>query len=156
MTIRPGIRISLGLIYCFLFSSSMANERILIKDFWVNEAPPGMKVLAAYGLLENKGDSDITLDKIHSPDFESIEIHETIIDNNIAQMVKKDVLLIERDGSVQFQQGGLHLMLIKPDKRKKAGDEITLRFRFSNGTEKTIQAPVKRSTGKEHHHHHNH
>ena len=145
-------------IYLLTFSPLSANENLSIEDAWVKEAPPGVQVQAGYLKLENKSKSDLVLDKVESPDYEIVELHQTVFENDIARMQQQETITIEAKGNVELQPGGLHLMLIKSKERKKQGDEVSLNFHFTDGSVVNINAPVKKSTGAatDHSHHHHH
>ncbi len=157
MITKAAYTLSLGLILCSLASAATVGDYISVKNAWVNEAPPGARVLAAYVSLENNGNSSIFLNKVDSPDFELIELHESVVVNGVAEMRKHETILIKENEIVEFQPGGLHLMLINPNIRKKQGDKVSLNFHFSDKSLITIQAPVKKTVGKgQMHHQHRH
>ena len=121
---------------------------------WVKEAPPGSSILAGYLSLRNTGETDIQLKKVESPNFASVELHKTVIENDIAKMQKQDCIMIASNATVDFHPGGLHLMLIKPQKRPVQGEQVTLLFHFSDQSRIKVEAKVKKSTSPDQHQHH--
>lgn len=148
--------ISLGLIASLVCIPTTllaeVNNELVITKAWVKEAPPGVKVLAGYLNISNLSHSEIHIAEIKSPDFKSVEIHHSVIEDGIAKMVKQNTLAIKAGETIKLEPGGLHLMLIKPDTRKKQGDEVTLDLYLSGESIMTIKAPVQQATGHTNHH----
>ena len=78
-----------------------------------------------YVTLTNNSDMTISITSVTSPQFANIEMHETIIENNIARMRPIDELVIAPGNTVKLKRGGKHLMLMQPD---ASIDSITLNF----------------------------
>ncbi len=142
-----------GLILIFFTLSSHAASNIQINNAWINEAPPTMKILAAYLTIENTSNSDIILDRIESPAFETVEMHRSIVEDDVARMIKQNNLSIQANSQTVFEPGGLHLMLINPDSSKKQGDITALIFYFSDGSILSVDAIVKKASDQTLHHH---
>ena len=77
---------------------------------------PGAAMPMAAGYLEisNRSDSGIRITRVSSPDYEAVEMHETIVEDGIAKMREIPVLEIAAGETVVFERGGKHLMLMKP------------------------------------------
>ena len=86
----------------------------------------------------NNSPDTITINSISSPQFNIVEIHETIMNNGIASMIKINTLTILEKQSVSLKPGGKHLMLIDPVKRISEGEEIRLIFELSNNETMTL------------------
>ncbi|TXH03612.1 MAG: copper chaperone PCu(A)C [Nevskiaceae bacterium] len=95
-------------------------------DAWLREAPPGATMMAGYVTLTNRGDHPRAVRAVRSPDFSSVEIHRTTIENGEAHMEALERLPIPAHGEAKLQPGGAHLMLFEPAKPLKAGDSVTL------------------------------
>lgn len=113
-------------------------------NVWIRQAPPGVKVLAAYLSLENLTGAPLSLDSVSSPEFDSVMIHESVVKDGIESMVHVDKLPIPAKGRVELKPGGYHLMLMQPKKTLFAGDTVTLMLTFSDKSELAILAPVRR------------
>jgi len=98
--------------------------------------------------LENSTDQEVVLVGANSPEFGKVEIHNSIIENDVAKMVPQTQLVIAPKQSVIFSPGGLHFMLINPKQPLKAGDKINLTLNFKDGTTQAVQAEVKRNGEK--------
>lgn len=142
-----------GLI--FSITHAYCASEISIDRLWINEAPPNMSVLAAYGSIKNTSLEDVKIERINSPYFSEIEIHKIITKNDISKMIKQNDFAIKKNSTVEFSPGGIHLMLYEPISPVKKGDAIPFIFYFSNGEQIHTEAIVKKlSESTEHNHHH--
>jgi copper(I)-binding protein len=126
-------------------STFAAESSLTVQDPWVREAPPVSRVLAAYLVVENKGEPNRTLSGASSPAFERVEIHKTEIRDGVANMLRQDKVEIPGGASVAFESGGYHLMLIGPIKLLRAGDHVELSLSFENGELLKVNADVRKA-----------
>ena len=91
----------------------------------VTAPAPDMSMAAGYLEISNFSGTSIRLTRVSSPDYESVEMHETVIEDDVARMRAIPVLEIEDGGTVVFERGGKHLMLMGPI---GAPDAVTLNF----------------------------
>ncbi|MBI4842799.1 MAG: copper chaperone PCu(A)C [Nitrospirae bacterium] len=146
-------KIIIFFISIFMLQQALsAASSLEITGAWVREAPPGMKMLAAYMVLKNSSDKDITLKEVASPQFDSVEMHRTEIEDGRSRMVKQDSILVKAGSSFLLSPGGYHLMLMGPKAELKEGDSVEFRLSFSDGGELSLAAPVKKDTGGGMHH----
>ncbi len=130
---------------CLLSGSLHADSpAILVSDAWINEAPPVGKINAAYLFIKNNTDHAVTLDRIDSPDYERIEIHRSIVTDDIVRMQLQTQVDIAANSLLQFTPGDYHLMLFNPRKRFRAGESASLTLYFSDGEQISVEARVKR------------
>jgi len=127
-----------------LSTFSWAKDTITLKSAWIADAPPNSSMHAGYLSIKNSGDDSIDLLTVSSPKFQTIEIHQTTVINNIARMVEQDGLPIFEKETTVFSPGGLHLMMMKPKGKIKLGDKIKLTLKFENNLTKTIIAVVQK------------
>ena len=115
------IIISFWLVSC----AEPAGPPILFSDVVVTAAARDMPMAAAYFDISNRSGERIRITRVTSPNYESVEIHETTIEDGIARMRKLDAVEVPKNETVHFARGGLHLMLMRP-----VGDaeNITLNF----------------------------
>lgn len=118
----------------FLFSPIFASaSTVHVEDATVVMPVKSARVMAGYAKLINQTLSTVTLTAISSDAFERVEIHKSIIENDVAKMRKVSALAISPHGSLALEQGGLHLMLMRPTSELDVGDPVTLEFSFDNG-----------------------
>jgi copper(I)-binding protein len=144
-----------GWLFMAIAGTALAAQTMDVTGGWVREAPPTSRVLAAYMQIINLTDADLTITGISSPDFDSAELHRTVVEKGVARMLPVPELSIPAAGSVLLEPGGLHLMLFDPAHPLVQGDSVTLVLHRSDGICLTLFVPVLRSTGDEtaqHHH----
>ncbi len=66
---------------------------------------------AVYMRIMNRGDSDITIRSASSAAAEVVEMHRTVIEDDMARMEALDGLLIPAGEMVELEPGGAHFML---------------------------------------------
>ena len=69
---------------------------------------------AGYLTLSNNASQPIVITQVASPQFESVEMHESVIEDGMARMYPLGDLTVLAKSSVVFQPGGKHLMLMRP------------------------------------------
>ena len=148
----------LTLVYALLSSPSAfaAEAAIQIENAWIQEPPPGVSVLAAYGRISNHSDQALALVRASSPDFARIEIHRSIVKDDRVSMEKLDRLPIPAHGFTALMPGDYHLMLFEPARRLVAGDSVRLQLYFDDGQSHNATARVERRQHKHKPHKHNH
>ena len=81
----------------------------------------------------------------------TVEIHETSMNGDMMRMRKVSQIDIPANGSAELKPGSYHIMLIGLEKELKAGTTETLTLRFSDDSQKEVEAVV--DTLSEHHTH---
>jgi copper(I)-binding protein len=72
----------------------------------------GMPMAAGYLDISNHSGTTLRITDVSSPDYASVEMHETVVEDDVARMRAIPVLEIEDGGTVIFEPGGKHLMLM--------------------------------------------
>ena len=126
------IRKPLLLLGLLFFIPHSAISEIVVKNAWVRAAPPGSKAMAAYMFIDNQGPKTMSSSKIIANGFEKAEVHMSFIGNNIAQMRKLENISIDGKESIALEPGGLHLMLINPNKVPKKNSKVEILMFFEN------------------------
>ena len=120
-----------------------SGDPIAVRDAWIREPPPRSPA-AGYLLIENRGEQSIELVAAETPAAERTEIHIMQHKNGRMTMRKADSVSVPADGEIELKSGGTHLMLMQLRQPLKAGDEVELQLRFSDGTQLLIKAPVRK------------
>ncbi|MFT6097827.1 MAG: copper(I)-binding protein/cytochrome oxidase Cu insertion factor (SCO1/SenC/PrrC family) [Arenicella sp.] len=131
-------------------SSSVASEptfgrdrdSVAIMNSWVREALPGAGVNAGYMTLFNVSDKDLTITKIESESFASIEIHQMASVDGMMEMSEIKNMLIPAKQSVELKPGGKHLMMMDPDKDFIQGQTVEMSLTFDTGSIQLMTVPV--------------
>lgn len=122
--------------------SSSQSDNVTFDDLIIYAPRAGSSVTAGFTNISNSTGETISIDAITSPQFNIVEIHETIIDNGVAKMLKIEKLIIDNDESVALKPGGKHLMLIDAKKVILEGEEINLIVKLSNDQTMNLKTPA--------------
>ncbi|MDA9109719.1 copper chaperone PCu(A)C [Woeseiaceae bacterium] len=130
--------LTITLILLLIGCDSLKTSDLIFNDLTVYAPRAGNRVTAGFTNITNNSPDTITINSISSPQFNVVEIHETIMNNGIASMIKINTLTILEKQSVSLKPGGKHFMLIDPVKRISEGEEIRLIFELSNNETMTL------------------
>src|SRR5512147_3065222 len=112
-TVLTFLHATLGLLLSF---SPAYGATLEVHDAWIREAPPTASVLAAYMVISNVRETPAEIAAISSPDFEHTELHRTIVESGVARMVPIEKFQIPAGERISLEPGGIHLMLINPER----------------------------------------
>lgn len=115
-------------------------------------APPGVMAHAAYFTLSNSGEAPRQLIGVSAEGYAMAHIHKTEVKDDIATMSSVDLIEIAPGQSVAFEQGGLHVMLMRPEGAMAEGDTVALTLEFANGETLPVAAKVMPKMGGTHSH----
>lgn len=101
-------------IAILLAACSTERAPLVATDVTVKRPMPGMQMTAGYLSFTNNSAQPITLTNVTSPQFDVVEMHESVIEDGMARMYPLGDLTILAGTTVQFEPGGKHLMLIRP------------------------------------------
>ncbi len=136
------------------FSQFAWAQSVQISEQWVREAPPNAKVLAAFMMIDNQSEETQTLVAVSSPDFERVEIHQTVEHDGMMHMQQQEQLVIAAKQQVMLKPGSYHLMLMELKRPLIVGDKVELTLKFANKEELVITTPVRKSLPEAAHNHH--
>jgi copper(I)-binding protein len=133
-----------------------SKDLIVIQNPTIKTTPPGITNSAAYFIIKNNGEKDITLIDVASDAAQIVAMHQHVMSNGAMKMQVMESLTIPAKGSASFQPGGNHIMFIGVTNNIKSGDVIDITLSFDNGTKKTISSTAKKqykAKNKSHQHH---
>lgn len=87
-----------------------------------------MQMTAGYFRLRNDTKETITINRVSSPQFEAVEMHESILDRGVSRMQRLGNVTLAAGGTETFEPGGKHLMLMRP-----IGGFETVTLKFYSG-----------------------
>jgi copper(I)-binding protein len=136
-------------------NSAVAGQDITVSDAWVREGPPGAPVLGGFMVIHNQSKHDKTLVKASASGFQGVSLHQTIEHADMMTMTLQRKIKIPAKSRLVFKPGSYHMMLMKPGKLYRAGDEIQITLGFADGTSVVEKFRVKKSAAPsmDHHHH---
>jgi copper transport protein len=115
---------------------------LVVKDAWARPAGKGMTG-AVYMTFENNSTLAETLVASSTAIADSVELHETVIENEIARMIPIPELPIPAGRTTTIDPGGYHLMLINLHQDLAEGDTFPLTLHFASGQERTLDVHVQ-------------
>ncbi|MBX9472915.1 copper chaperone PCu(A)C [Microcella sp.] len=126
--------------------TSTAAESIQVVDGWVKAVDEGMT--AAFGVLENAGDADVTLIAASADVSPMIELHEVVMSDGVMVMQQKQGGIVVAAGSRhELAPGNDHLMMMGVAEPLMPGDEVVITLEFSDGSVLEHAFTVKEFTG---------
>jgi copper(I)-binding protein len=116
-------------------------------DTWVKAVDSGMT--AAFGLVENPTDHDITIVSVTSSVSDSAELHETL-ENDAGDMVMQPIdggFVVPAGEMLMLEPGGNHIMNMGVTGPILAGDDVTVTLTLDDGSTLEFTAPAKDYAG---------
>ncbi|HJL92853.1 MAG TPA: copper chaperone PCu(A)C [Woeseiaceae bacterium] len=128
----------LFLLIILLACDAKESKGIIFNNLLIYAPFPGNTVTAGYTNIINQSDKNITITSITSPQFNNVEIHETVIKDGIAKMIEIKQLMIPKNDSIMLERGGKHLMLFEPRLPIKENQNIKLEILLSTNDKITF------------------
>ena len=136
---------SLVFIFMSFYASSGFADHIKISNAYIPEGPPVSRVLAGFMEIRNASDTTVYIDSVQSKDFGAIEMHLSKEVDGVARMFPQSQLVIEANSTLKLQPGSYHLMLFRPQRVLKDGDQCVLTFTLGNGSQFNYTLPVRKT-----------
>ena len=134
------MRLTLTIVVIGLLSAcSVERAPLVATDMAIAKPLPGMQMTAAYLTLTNNTTQTITITHVASPNFESVEMHESVLEDGMARMYALGDVTILAGASVHFEPGGKHLMLLRP---KGTSDSVVLEFYANEAVVLTVNVAL--------------
>jgi len=128
----PRFTVVLPLVAMLAGCGAEESAPLTVSEMTIFAPLPGQPAGVAYFSLQNSSPAAVTLQDISSPDFVAVEIHTTLQEGGIAQMLPVDALTIAEHSEIAFTPGGPHLMLMGPLEDLGTGDTVTLEFIYTS------------------------
>ncbi len=127
----------LSLLLLIAACSQETPAPLVASDIVITRPLPGMTMSAGYLSLSNNSDETIRITRITSAQFESVQLHETTIENGVSRMRAIAALEIPAGETLTLQRGGKHLMLMRPT---MSSETVSLRFLDGDNPLLTVDA----------------
>ena len=121
-----------------------ANTGLQVKDAFQPERPRSMTMSAGYLKIQNTSNNDMYIAEASSPEYQSVSIHRSFQVDGMHKMESVSPLKIAAGERVNFEPGGLHLMLHGPLVTRRAGDVTTIQFVTCDGETVSFEMAVVR------------
>lgn len=130
------IAVGLGIIALLagavIWQQQTPDERIVFENPRIRLLP-GAGPQGGFLMVRNTGLQPVTLLSAASNDFKHVMIHRTrIVDGQARMWPVDDGLLIEPGTALEFAPGGLHLMMMRPQHKKRIGESINVMLTWKN------------------------
>ena len=126
-------------LVAMLAACSVEKVPLVASDVDIRKPMPGMNMSAGYLTLTNNTEQSIIITHVTSPQFGSVELHESVLEDGVSRMYALGNLTILPGHTVRFEPGGKHLMLMRPS---IGADEITLDFHAGKAVILTINTSL--------------
>lgn len=120
-----------------------SSPQISVADAWARPSPMTAGNGAIYMQLSNKGGSADALVSASTDVAEVVEIHETVIENDVMKMHPVEKIEIPANGMAMLEPGGYHVMLINLKQKLEPGSKISVTLNFEKSSPMTIEAEIK-------------
>lgn len=132
------------------FAHEFSQGDIKIGHLWSRVTPSAAPVAGAYLKVTNSGTKPDRLTGGSTPIADRIEIHQMTMDNGIARMRQlREGIEIAPGASVDLAPGGIHLMLIKPNKQLIEGNSFKATLEFARKGPVEVEFIVQRNAAAE-------
>jgi copper(I)-binding protein len=121
--------------------SNEALPPLVASDVQITAPVPGSSMSAGYLSITNNSDVDVKISRVESPHFESVQIHESVLEDGIAKMHQLDELRIPAKSTLTLERGGKHLMLKRPS---TTSGQISLSFYSGEFMMLGVTAPLSK------------
>lgn len=121
---------------------ALAGE-LSVTNAWSRSTPPAAKVGVVYFTLRNETKKSDRLLKISSPVAAKVEVHRTEVLDGIARMREVAVLHVDAGQTLEFQPGGLHVMLTGLRQPLVAGTKFDLELLFEVAGARKVRVDVR-------------
>lgn len=111
---------------------------------WVRQMPPTARMTAGYLRVVNPGSDTLVIVGASSPQFGSVEVHGTIMEDGVMRMRQQAAVPVPPGGVVAFEPGGLHLMLMEAVDGMPT-DKVQVALELEGGARLEFVAPVSQA-----------
>jgi copper(I)-binding protein len=146
LIVRSGLSLAL-LILASVVAAAGTDLPIRASDAWIRWLPAGLPG-AGYLTLTNTGSRTCVLIGAQSADFADVSFHQTHSTGGMSSMTPVDSIVVKPHDSVRLAVGGLHLMLMQPNRPLHPGDTVVVSLRFSDGQTLDVSFEVRTGGGE--------
>jgi copper(I)-binding protein len=120
---------------------------IRITHAWARATSATAKTGAAYLTIANKGSSDDNLIAVASEVADKVELHTTLMDNNVMKMRPLAAVEIKAGGQTELKPGAMHIMLTGLKAPLKVGDKFPVTLGFEHAGKIEVMVTVEKAGG---------
>jgi len=124
---------TLAFLYTLALSQSAFADLPMVSDLKVMASPPGATVTAGFLTISNISSEPLVVTGATSAEVSRIEIHESVIKDDVAKMIKHEQLNIASGESMELKHGGFHLMLMDLESPLMMGNTLEITLHTNQG-----------------------
>ena len=117
---------------------------LTVSEGWARASIPGAANGAAYVSLMNDSADNITLTGLSSEVSAKTELHTHVHEDGMMKMQHVPELTLRPGESVSMKPGSYHIMLMGLTSPLRAGAELALVLKFSDGTSQRMTLAVRK------------
>lgn len=143
-----------ALLLAGLAAPAAATE-LMVDGAWARLTPPVAENTAAYMNIHNHGNKPVRITKVSCSVARMADMHGMRMHEGRMQMYPLGAMTVPAGGSLVFEPGSNHLMLMGLTRPLQKDEVITITLHYGDGSTQAIKVPVRdmrlRGTMKEHH-----
>jgi len=120
-----------------------SGPKIMVMEPWSRPSPMRAGNGAVYMMLMNEGNSDDVLLSVETDVAETVELHETKMENDVMKMSPIANIPVPAGGSATLEPGGKHVMLINLKEELVSGQKIAVTLNFEKSGPVAIEAEIR-------------
>ena len=122
-----------------------SGDALSVSDAWSRQPAEGQTVGVVYGTVSNPGDDDVRLVSATSSVTGTVELHETLMDDNGAMSMQQvdEGFVVPAGGEFVFEPGGPHVMLLGIDPASFPTDAVDVELTTDDGAVLAFDAEVR-------------
>jgi copper(I)-binding protein len=120
------LRTMLTSLLLMMVIDAAAADGLRADDPWIPAAPPAARMMAGYMSLVNSGETAVEIVDARAEGFGRVEIHRSYREDGMMRMRRVEVLEVPAGDSVALERGGLHIMLMAPERVPSEGETVTI------------------------------
>lgn len=139
-------KIGISTLLLLFVAAGCAGGKIEISDAWGRTSPMEAENAAFYLTIVNNTREDDQLLAAAADVCGTVELHETIIDENevmMMQPVTGGSINVPAGQTVELKVGGLHIMCIGKTRELTVGEQIPLTLTFAQAGEMQVTAEIR-------------
>lgn len=123
-----------------LLSVAAHADSLQTEGLWARATVPGGTTAAVYGVIVNSTDEQHRIVSIETERASKSTIHRTMMEDGMMKMRHVGSMTIDAGDRLEFEPGGLHIMLTGIAEPLREGDEFELTLLLADGT--SVSLPV--------------
>ncbi|MBS3786313.1 MAG: copper chaperone PCu(A)C [Gammaproteobacteria bacterium] len=136
----------------FIASASLAQAEMHFEDVWSRATAPGLQTGAVYFTLRNDRAEGDRMVGVETDRAARVELHQTVEEGGNSRMMHTPEVRVPANGTVIFEPGGRHVMLMGLNEALTEGEVFTITLLFERAGPITLEVDVRPATYMGHSH----